>query len=225
MGKLYLCPEVISPWYSFFFISNLLYNLAWIFVWDREQLVGASILLFLIAQTNIISLAILARNIAYDGHQLREEKPKIYWAYVVLSMNGQGLYTTWTVIASLINLSTCLKYVAGMDGEMEETISEIALGTLLTIVLVYFVLENTVLDNYVRLLLTPYFVVIWASIGVLTKQNTKEDIPFSTSALVKSILGITCILLVLRIVLVTFRQLKRPLGSSGISEISDKPSF
>ena len=72
-------------------------------------------------------------------------------------MNGQGLYTTWTVIASLINLSTCLKYVAGMDGEMEETVSGIALGTLLTIVLVYFVLENTVLDNYVRLLLTPYF--------------------------------------------------------------------
>ena len=44
-----------------------------------------------------------------------------------------------------------------MDGEMEETVSGIALGTLLTIVLVYFVLENTVLDNYVRLLLTPYF--------------------------------------------------------------------
>lgn len=78
-GKLYLNPEVVTPWYSFFFTSNLLYNLAWIFVWDREQLVGASILLFLIAKTNIIALAILARNIARDGHQLREDKPKIYW--------------------------------------------------------------------------------------------------------------------------------------------------
>ena len=79
MGKLYLCPVVISPWYSYFFGTNLLYNLAWIFTWDREQLVGSSILLFLIAQTNIISIGILARNIAYDSHQLREEKPKIYW--------------------------------------------------------------------------------------------------------------------------------------------------
>ena len=78
-GKLYLNPEVVTPWFSFFFTSNLLYNLAWIFVWDREQIVGASILLFLIAKTNIISLAILARNIAKDGHQLREDKPKIYW--------------------------------------------------------------------------------------------------------------------------------------------------
>ena len=79
MGKLYLCPVVISPWYSYFFATNLLYNTAWIFTWDREQVVAASVLLFLIAQTNIISLGIMARNIAYDNHQLREEKPKIYW--------------------------------------------------------------------------------------------------------------------------------------------------
>ena len=57
----------------------------------------------------------------------------------------------------MINLSTCLKYVAKMDGEMEETVSGIALGTLLAIILIYFILENTILDNYVRLLLTPYF--------------------------------------------------------------------
>ena len=79
LGKLYLCPEVISPWYSFFFIVNLCLNTAWIFVWDREQLVGASIVLFSIVLTNIISLGILAKNIAYDGHQLRKDKPKIYW--------------------------------------------------------------------------------------------------------------------------------------------------
>ena len=78
-GKLYLNPEVVTPWFSFFFTTNLLYNLAWIFVWDREQIVGASIMLFLVAKTNIISLAILARNIAKDGHQLREDKAKYYW--------------------------------------------------------------------------------------------------------------------------------------------------
>ena len=78
-GKLYLEPEVVTPWYSYFFATNLLYNLAWIFVWDREQLVGSSILLFLIAQTNIIALGILARNIARDGHVLKEDNTKLYW--------------------------------------------------------------------------------------------------------------------------------------------------
>ena len=44
-------------------------------------------------------------------------------------------------------------YEAGME---METVSHICLGTLLGVVIVYFVLENTVLDNYVRFLLTPY---------------------------------------------------------------------
>ena len=69
----------MTPWYSYFFATNLLYNLAWIFVWDREQLVGASILLFLIAQTNIIAVGILARHIARDGHVLKEDNAKLYW--------------------------------------------------------------------------------------------------------------------------------------------------
>ena len=37
-----------------------------------------------------------------------------------------------------------------------ETVSHISLGTLLSIVIVYFILENSVLDNYIRFLLTPY---------------------------------------------------------------------
>ena len=68
-------------------------------------------------------------------------------------MNGQGVYTTWTVIASLINLSVCLKYVAKLE---METVSTIALSTLLAHIIVFFILENTILDNYIRFLMTPY---------------------------------------------------------------------
>ena len=68
-------------------------------------------------------------------------------------MNGQGVYTTWTVIASLINLSVCLKYVANLE---METVSTIALSTLLAHIIVFFILENTILDNYIRFLMTPY---------------------------------------------------------------------
>ena len=221
MGKLYLNPVVISPWYSFFLISNLWYNTAWIFTWDREQLVGSSILLFLIAQTNIVSLAILARNIAQDGHQLREEKPKIYWTYVVLSMNGQGIYATWTLIASLLNFCHCLVYVAGIDMEVA---CNICSGILLGIIIIYFFLENTILDNFVRLLLTPYLVVIWAATGIIVAKDGKDEVADSNKRMTKAILGIACIFMTLRILIVVLRQLKRPLGRSGISQISDKPA-
>jgi len=221
-GKLYLNPEVVTPWFSFFFTTNLLYNLAWIFVWDREQIVGASIMLFLVAKTNIISLAILARNIAKDGHQLREDKPKIYWLYVVLPMNGQGIYTTWTIIASLLNFGHALRYEAKYEMEY---VSHVCLGLLIAVIIIYFILENLVLDNYIRLLLTPYLVVIWASIGIVAEKGSDATVPDSTKNLVYAILGLTCVLLVLRIVIVVIRQLKRPLGRSGISQISDKPAY
>ena len=50
-----------------------------------------------------------------------------------------------------------------------ETVSHICLGTLLGVVIVYFVLENTVLDNYVRFLLTPYLGNTAATFNELTK--------------------------------------------------------
>eukprot|EP00093_Oithona_nana_P012615 12615.XXX_631717_632741_1 [CDS] Oithona nana genome sequencing. len=211
MGKLYLNPVVISPWYSFFFISNLWYNTAWIFTWDREELVGSSILLFLIAQTNIVSLALLAKNIAQDGHQMREEKPKIYWTYVVLSMNGQGIYATWTIIASLLNFCHCLVYVAKVDMEVA---CNICSGILLGVMIIYFLLENTVLDNYVRLLMTPYLVVIWAATGIIVEKDGEKDVAQSNKRMTKAILGIACVFMTLRILIVVLRQLKRPLGRS-----------
>ena len=71
-----------------------------------------------------------------------------------MSLNGQGVYLTWTLIASLINFSHYLRYVEDME---MENVSSVALGILLAIILIYFVLESTILDNYVRLLVTPYF--------------------------------------------------------------------
>merc|ERR1712193_159075 len=129
---------------------------------------------------------------------------------------------TWTCIASLINLGTCLRYVALLD---MEAVSHICLGILITLIVFYFILENLVLDNYIRLLLTPYLVVIWASIGIIVANKDDETVPDSTNDLVYAILGMTYVFLVLRIVIVVIRQLKRPLGQSGISQITDKPPY
>ena len=67
--------------------------------------------------------------------------------------------------------------------------------------------------------------VIWASIGIVAEKGSDATVPDSTKNLVYAILGLTCVLLVLRIVIVVIRQLKRPLGRSEISQISDKPAY
>ena len=68
-------------------------------------------------------------------------------------MNGQGIYTAWTCIASLLNFGITLRYVAKLE---METVSNVCLGLLIAVIIIYFILENLVLDNYIRLLLTPY---------------------------------------------------------------------
>ena len=74
-------------------------------------------------------------------------------------------------------------------------------------------------------ILTYFPVIIWASIGIIVANKDDTSVPDSTNNLVYAILGLTCVFFVLRIVIVVLRQLKRPLGKSGISQISDKPIY
>jgi hypothetical protein len=72
-------------------------------------------------------------------------------------MNGQGLYTTWTIVASLLNLGHCLRYVSLVD--MKDA-SNVSLSLLLVILVTYFLLENTLWDKYIRFVLTPYLGIV-----------------------------------------------------------------
>ena len=61
------------------------------------------------------------------------------------------------------------------EADMEmETVSHICLGTLLSVVIVYFILENTVLDNYIRFLLTPYLGKTKKNISDISSRNLDD---------------------------------------------------
>lgn len=218
VGRLYLNPEIVSLWYSFFFILNLLSNIVWIFVWDREYLIISAVFLFIIADTNIIALGMLARNVSKYNHQLRLEKPKVYWSYVGLALNGLAVYTTWTCIASLLNFGHVLHYV--VDISMEDTVN-ICLSLLLVLMVGYFVLEVTILDRFVRFIVTPFIVVIWALCGILVKKANDPLVTDHTKMYLKGLLGLAGGFLVLRTLAFIVRECRKPLGKSGVSPISE----
>merc|ERR1712226_639197 len=100
-------------------------NLAWIFAWDRSSVKGsdnltilAFFLLLSIVISNIAVMTLMARNITKYATEFARGSPLFWWgvAYLVI-LNGLGIYTTWTVIASLINLTTALVYSGGFDME------------------------------------------------------------------------------------------------------------
>jgi len=206
-GFMYLNPVVASPAYCLVYGINFLMNLAWIFLWDGELIVVSSYVLWGIAITNIISITLLIRNIECENHQLKQERPKVYWTYIVLAFNGQGLYVTWTVIASLINFTTALHY---KDGVNMQTSVYVNLSMLLVIAVGYAMIEMVFLDTFTRFLVTPYLVAIWALAGTLSKKYPDSDVSDSTKTFLISLMAIAILLLFSKICVLIFRQIKRP---------------
>jgi len=204
---------------------NFLLNTSWIFITDRscqhKWLVGLAYgVLFLIAITNIIACAILARNIA------RSNCSMAYRIVNRLILNGYCLYTTWTVIASLINLNQAIIWIPVYEFEIElKPAYDLAkygaygcLGLLIAAHITYFFFENFVFEKTCRWILTPYLVVIWASSAVYDKKHEDfdfEGIPIDSEVpkgivdFTLAIIIIACITFVVRIALVAFRSLKK----------------
>jgi hypothetical protein len=160
-----------------------------------------------IAITNFIAITILIRNIESNNHLLKQEQPKIYWTYIVLAFNGQALYGTWTVIASLINFSTCLVY---RDSVNMQAAVNVNLSMLLVIAVGWAVTEMTCLDRLTRFLVTPYLVAIWALAGILSKKYSDPQVSDVTKNFVLGLMAIAVMLLLIKICVLVFRQIKRP---------------
>jgi len=211
MGRIYQNPEFASPLLMLVMTVNFILNFTWLFVWDREFLVLGALVISLQTATGIAVIALMARNIYNNKEELSEGQPKFlglgvwhlaYW----LMMNGFGVYTTWVTIAFILNLDISLIYAVGFG----ETGSSLACLSLVVVLLsVYFVLENTVLDKYIRFLLTPYAVLIWGSYGIRSTyadpDSTKADTPMQIQRFVDAILVLSSIALILRFIIVVLK--------------------
>ena len=116
----------------------------------------------------------------------------------ILPVNGLFLYATWTTIASLVNLAVVLQYTnaVSLDATTSGTIS---LSLLLAVLVVYSILENTVLFSVLRYVLSVYPVVIWALTGeVAAHWGAKGEERNSRFAL--GLLIVTVVIFIFRII-------------------------
>lgn len=225
VGRVYLSPPIMSPFVTATFSINMILNLAWIFIWDRASVDGwhgltilSFVVLVLIAVTNILTMVMMARNLALHATAFTRGAPDYWWGvFYRLLLNGLGVYTTWTVIASLVNLTTALVYPGGVD---QRGACLASLSLLVIFHTTWFVLENFVFDKYTRYLLTPYLVVIWASNGIRAKKMTDPTVPEDVKNFVLAILIIASLTFVARIAIVIYRVLRKPL-----TKISTVTSF
>uniref|UniRef100_A0A3P8TUV3 Si:ch211-161h7.5 n=1 Tax=Amphiprion percula TaxID=161767 RepID=A0A3P8TUV3_AMPPE len=185
-----LCRSPAVLPYGFFasWCVNLCFNIGWLLVWDR-QMIPALIFLILVIATNYSMVFYICHGLHLYGPWLKKYHKADLWCLV---QNGVMIYTTWTTIATLINVTIVLTYNAKMSP------TDAA-----------FVLENLVLDKHVRYILIVYPVLIWALSGNLDK-NFDAQSP-SRNGIFIVLLSLSCVLFVIRLILVMWRHVKQPL--------------
>jgi len=205
-GRVYLTPPVATPPVTATLSVNFICNLVWIFLWDREQTVAASVFLFLIAITNITTLAFFLKNIEDNSHKFERGSSTFYWGIIYrVIANGLGIYTAWTVIASLINFSTAMTYSGGVP---MLTSCLVSLSLLHVLALSWFLLSSLVLHRYTRFLYTPFLVVIWAALGIWSKKSGDEDVPREIKDFVLATIVVGALLFALSLAEKIYRTIK-----------------
>ncbi|XP_077391782.1 uncharacterized protein LOC144028550 [Festucalex cinctus] len=196
--------------FYFFWLLSIVLNMIWLLLWDRELMLSALVVLILIVISNYGVLSIGCFITDYYGLWLKTYYPKDRTCLIILVQNGLALYTTWTTIASLINFTLVLQ----LWGVVKSTAATVSLCLLFAELVGWFILENWVLDRWVRNILTVYPVVIVALLGNVLKHFDAAD-PSPNAIFMVTLLVLACVLLVFRVCNVIWRNKWRPLFSPG----------
>ncbi|XP_034562851.1 uncharacterized protein LOC117829331 [Notolabrus celidotus] len=205
-GYIYCSPAVLPHGFFVCWCLNLTLNVAWLLLWDRSLMIAALVFLILIVLTNYAMIFFSCHGLQSYGAWLNKYHRVDLWLHRVLIQNGVAIYATWTTIASLVNLTIVLVDNAKMSNPDAALVS---LCVLTVVLLVWFVLENTVLDKHVRYILSIYPSVIWAITGVFSK-NYVAQLPSRSNKFVVSLLAIACVMCAVRLALVIWRHIKKP---------------
>ncbi|XP_053739708.1 uncharacterized protein LOC128769760 [Synchiropus splendidus] len=198
--------------YAFYFswLSNMVLNMIWLLVWDREAMLASLVVLVLVTLSCYAALFFCCFATDYYGLWLQTYYPRDLAGLRILVQNGLALYATWVSIASLINFSVVLH----LWGVVKSTAATASLCILFAELVAWFILENWVLDRWVRYILTVYPVVIVALVGNLYKHYDPQD-PSPNSIFMVALLVVACVLLVSKVCTVIWRHKRRPLYSPG----------
>ncbi|CAH1243963.1 Hypp7175 [Branchiostoma lanceolatum] len=209
-GYVYIVSDLL-PWYFFaaWYLNNIV-NVIWLFVFDAESLIASVVVVAFVPFTLYICLFASYRQVDKRGVWLTENLPWDLWLTRAFVHNGLAIYATWTTIATILGLGIALIYPGGLDNT---DVCTAMFAVLLVEVLIWFVLENFVLDHFCRYTLVTWVVVIMALIGSLVEHWGPEK---RNSIFTAALVGLAMFLFLIRICLVVYRHCKHPLYKKHI---------
>ncbi|XP_060070056.1 uncharacterized protein LOC132550063 [Ylistrum balloti] len=218
---IYQLPVMPSTIYITY-ILNLCFNVAWMMLFDRKyiniSLPTAAIMALTLFVILIISCRAVHNNLSV---LIKDGAGKEAWFIRFFLQNGIAFYATWVTVATHLNLAMVMHYSGGVANDIACTT---ALGMLIFFVILWFLTEITLLDNYTRYLFSPYIVLVIALSGSLAK-NFDLDLRYRNSITSFILLGISGLFLILKLIIILVRHNRAPLSASGHTPTSSEKSF
>ncbi|XP_067309944.1 uncharacterized protein si:dkey-29d8.3 isoform X1 [Pseudorasbora parva] len=216
---LYSSPALLPSEFFLSWIINMILNSTWLVMWERELMIPALMVLALIAFTNYLLVFFSCIGLRTHGSWLKQHHQKDLFCIIVLVQNGIATYATWTTIATLLNFTIVLD-LASVSPTNAATSS---LCILLLEVIIWFIVENFLIEKHVRYILTIYPVIIYALIGSLSKHYDAAA-PGRNAVFSVVLLVMVCIVLAVRVGLVVWRHRTLPLFHEVNPEVLMSPN-
>ena len=209
MGPMYVLFPVLPPILYVVFSFALACNISWLLIWDREYMEVALVFINLMSCTLYICLVVSLRRMNEFGTlMLRHKLGREIWLIRIFVQNGLAMFASWGTVAAMFNFAVVLTYRTGAKEEVGSTVSL----TIFTLeIFAWWVFDNFVFEKLLRYLITPYIVILISIVGIITKNFNPNS---TNSIFTVSLLVITAVLTVIKLVLLVYRHYKQPIFQS-----------
>ena len=200
--------------YWFFDLSCLL-TISWLLLTGNHYLVGALPFVVLIPISLILAQSLVVWNTYRNTLVLQASNSVDLWATRVLVHNGFAFIIAWFSVQWILHaVMTATEY--GLDTSLAASLGLAVLCLQLT---VWFALEHSVLDRFVRYIHIEYLVVMAMLAAIVFKHWNNKDEELINSVFAVALLGFTFVLQLCRVILVVlycrFKSIEFPSLSDG----------
>ncbi|CAH1787309.1 unnamed protein product [Owenia fusiformis] len=208
-GYLYVTPPVMPPVIYVSFILNNVFNVTWLFLWDRRLIGWALPFIGLVPVMLYIGLFFSFKRVYdYGPILIKQGLNREIWLIRMLVQNGIAFYATWVSIAPLLNVAMVFHYSWKVP---QDTSCTIVLAILLVEILAWFIMDNFIFDKYTRYTFSPFIILNLA----LSASLARNWDPTKTNSIFTAVLmGLVILLTIAKLVIMIWKHIKRPIAQT-----------
>lgn len=152
-------------------IVSLNLNTGWLFVEDDLNAIGSFVLILLLFISNCIAICYASYNFTCCGSFLYQDAIMDFWMGIIV-LNCMAIYAAWSLV------QFCLSFTVLLIHEGKYDTDSVCLGVLITLqllLIIWFIIENSVLASFLNPVVAHYVVLVWYIATLYPSQVSRAD--------------------------------------------------